>query len=169
MRFGILKCKTYFGRNHDRFFFFKIGIFPLNMRDITIYVARWWERYLLKRSLIKHTCSWRVNEHWTDKQKYFYLYLYVVSTLQDKTFCNSFICKSLVFTRISNFFASHMFIVAKIPSFVHLNNKPIKNPWLRPLLLPLIECFLNFVMNILLDSILASSIKIFLDQNENIS
>ena len=39
---------------------------------------RWWEKYLSKRSLIKHTCSWRVNllyyEHWTDKQKYFYVY-----------------------------------------------------------------------------------------------
>ena len=32
-----------------------------------------------KRTLIKHTCSSRVNllcyEHWTDKQKYFYVYL----------------------------------------------------------------------------------------------
>ena len=106
---------------------------------------------------------------WTGKQKYFYLYLYVVFTLQNITFCNSFICKSLVFTRISNFFVPHKFTVAKIPSSVQLNNKPIKNPWLRSLLLPLIQCFLNFVVNILLDSILASSIKIFLDKNENIS
>ena len=33
---------------------------------------------LSKRSLIKHTWSWRVNvlyyEHWTDKQKYFHVY-----------------------------------------------------------------------------------------------
>ena len=39
--------------------------------------ARWWEKYFPKRSLIKHTCSWRVNllyyEHWTDKRKYFYV------------------------------------------------------------------------------------------------
>ena len=32
------------------------------------------EKYLSKRSLMKHTCSWRVNllyyEHWTDKQKF---------------------------------------------------------------------------------------------------
>ena len=32
------------------------------------------EKYLSKRSLIKHTCSWRVNllyyEHWTDKQNF---------------------------------------------------------------------------------------------------
>ena len=35
------------------------------------------EKYLSKRSLIKHTCSWLVNllyyEHWTDKQKYWTL------------------------------------------------------------------------------------------------
>ena len=31
------------------------------MRDIIIYVGRWWEKYLSKRSLIKKTCSWRVN------------------------------------------------------------------------------------------------------------
>ena len=36
----------------------KVRIFPLNMHDIIIYVARWWEKYLSKRSLIKHTCSW---------------------------------------------------------------------------------------------------------------
>ena len=39
--------------------------------------GRWWEKYLSKRSLIKHTCSRRVNllyyEQWTDKQKYFYV------------------------------------------------------------------------------------------------
>ena len=29
------------------------------MRDIIIYVAWWWEKHLSKRSLIKHTCSWR--------------------------------------------------------------------------------------------------------------
>ena len=28
------------------------------MRDIIIYVAPWWEKYLSKRSLIKLTCSW---------------------------------------------------------------------------------------------------------------
>ena len=37
----------------------KVGIFTLNMRDIIIYVARWWEKYLSKRSPLKHTCSWR--------------------------------------------------------------------------------------------------------------
>ena len=37
----------------------KVRIFPLNMRDIIIYVARWWEKYLSKRSLRKNTCSWR--------------------------------------------------------------------------------------------------------------
>ena len=31
----------------------------LNIRNIFIYVARWWEMYLSKRSLLKHTCSWR--------------------------------------------------------------------------------------------------------------
>ena len=37
----------------------QVGIFPLNMCDTIIYVALWWEKYLSKRSLIKHTCSWR--------------------------------------------------------------------------------------------------------------
>ena len=37
----------------------QVRIFPLNIRDIIIYFARWWEKYLSKRSLIKHTCSWR--------------------------------------------------------------------------------------------------------------
>ena len=37
----------------------QVCIFPLNMCDIIIYVARWWEKYLSKRSLIKYTCSWR--------------------------------------------------------------------------------------------------------------
>ena len=36
----------------------QVLIFPLNMRDIIIYVARWWEKYLSKRSLIERTCSW---------------------------------------------------------------------------------------------------------------
>ena len=31
----------------------------VKFRDIIIYVAWWWEKYLSKRSLIKHTCSWR--------------------------------------------------------------------------------------------------------------
>ena len=30
-----------------------------NMRDIIIYVAWWWQKYLSKRSPLKHTCSWR--------------------------------------------------------------------------------------------------------------
>ena len=39
------------------------------------------EKYLSRRSLIKHTCSWRDKlivyyEHWTDKQKYFHVYLH---------------------------------------------------------------------------------------------
>ena len=37
----------------------QVRIFPLNMGDIIIYIAQWWEKYLQKRSLIKHTCSWR--------------------------------------------------------------------------------------------------------------
>ena len=36
----------------------KVHIYSLNMRDIIIYVARWWEKYLSKRSLLKNTCSW---------------------------------------------------------------------------------------------------------------
>ena len=37
----------------------KISIFPLNMRDMIIYVAQWWEKYLWKRNPLKDTCSWR--------------------------------------------------------------------------------------------------------------
>ena len=37
----------------------KVRIFPLNMRDIIIYVPWWWEKYLSKRSPLKHTCSRR--------------------------------------------------------------------------------------------------------------
>ena len=36
----------------------KVHIFPLNMHDIIIYVTQWWEKYLLKRSPLKHTCLW---------------------------------------------------------------------------------------------------------------
>ena len=60
-------------------------IFPLNMRDIIIYVARWWEKYLSKRSLLKRTCSWRVNllyyEYWRGKQKYFYVYVWLFGNI----------------------------------------------------------------------------------------
>ena len=37
----------------------QVHTFALNMRDIVIYTARWWEKYLSKGSLVKHTCSWR--------------------------------------------------------------------------------------------------------------
>ena len=37
----------------------QVHIFPLNMRGIIIYTARWWGKDLSKRSLIKHTCSLR--------------------------------------------------------------------------------------------------------------
>ena len=33
-------------------------IFPLNMRNIIIYVAQWWEKYLSKHNPLKHTCWW---------------------------------------------------------------------------------------------------------------
>ena len=55
----------------------KVRIFPLNMCDIIIFAAQWWEKYLSKRSLLKHTCSWRDNllyyEYWTEEQKYFHV------------------------------------------------------------------------------------------------
>ena len=35
----------------------QVRIFPLNMRGIIIYVAPLWEKYFLKRSLTKRTCS----------------------------------------------------------------------------------------------------------------
>ena len=49
----------------------QVRILPLNMRHIITYVARWWERYLSKRSLIKHTCSWRdkLTVLWTLKRQ----------------------------------------------------------------------------------------------------
>ena len=57
--------------------FVQVRIFHVNMRDIIIYVTWWWKKYLLKRSLIKHTCLQRDKllyyEHWTDKRKYFYV------------------------------------------------------------------------------------------------
>ena len=37
----------------------QVHTFALNMRDIIIYTAWWWEKYLSKGSLAKHTCSWR--------------------------------------------------------------------------------------------------------------
>ena len=37
----------------------QVRIFPLNMRNRIIYVARSWEKYFSKHSLVKHTCSWR--------------------------------------------------------------------------------------------------------------
>ena len=53
-------------------------LFKKSIKTYSWYFSRWWEKYLSKRSLIKHTCSWRVNllyyEHWTDKRKYFYVY-----------------------------------------------------------------------------------------------
>ena len=40
------------------YYFRKVCIFPLNIHDIIIYAARWWEKYLLKHSLLKRTCLW---------------------------------------------------------------------------------------------------------------
>ena len=38
-----------------------VCIFPLNMPDIVIYVALWWEKYLSKRRPLKHTyIVWRI-------------------------------------------------------------------------------------------------------------
>ena len=37
----------------------QVRIFPLNTCDLMIYIARWWEKYLSKRGIIKHTCSRR--------------------------------------------------------------------------------------------------------------
>ena len=37
--------------------FTQVGIFPLYICDILIYVARWWEKLLSKSSLNKYTCS----------------------------------------------------------------------------------------------------------------
>ena len=43
--------------------------------------ARWWEKYLSKLSILKHTCSWRDNllyyEYWIDKQKYIHVVKYI--------------------------------------------------------------------------------------------
>ena len=49
----------------------QVCIFALNMPDIIIYVAWRWEKYLSKRRLIKHTCSWhdKLIVSWTLKRK----------------------------------------------------------------------------------------------------
>ena len=89
----------------------KVRIFPLNMRDIIIFAAQWWEKYLSKRSLLKHTCSWCDNllyyEYWTDEQKYFHVKFVTVLNQSDliilfaevfvRIFCNHFYLVSLDF------------------------------------------------------------------------
>ena len=62
----IFKGNMWTFTSSDLYFFFsisfivsvKVRIFPLNIPDIIIHVARWWEKYLSKRSSLKHTCSW---------------------------------------------------------------------------------------------------------------
>ena len=43
-------------------------------QELSLFYARWWEKYLSKRSLITQTSSWRVNllhyENWKDKREY---------------------------------------------------------------------------------------------------
>ena len=39
-------------------------IFPVCMRDIIIYFAQWWEKYISKCSLIKHTSLGMVSIKW---------------------------------------------------------------------------------------------------------
>ena len=34
-------------------------LFKKSIKTYSWYFSRWWEKYLSKRSLIKHTCSWR--------------------------------------------------------------------------------------------------------------
>ena len=89
----------------------KVRIFPLNMRDIIIFAAQWWEKYLSKHSLLKHTCSWRDNllyyEYWTDEQKYFHVKFVTVLNQSDliilfaevfvRIFCHHFYLVSLDF------------------------------------------------------------------------
>ena len=43
---------------HKFYCFCIVHIFHINTRDINIYVAHWWEKYLFKSSFIKHTFSW---------------------------------------------------------------------------------------------------------------
>ena len=56
----------------------KVGIFLLNMCDIITYVSRWSKKYLSKRNLFHDVINLLYYEHWTDKQKYFYVYKIVL-------------------------------------------------------------------------------------------
>ena len=54
----------------------KVRIFPLNMRNIIIYVARWWKKYrnVGHLNILVHDVINLLNyEYWTDKQKCFYV------------------------------------------------------------------------------------------------
>ena len=51
-------CSLYFFLFVSLIVSVQVHRFPLNMCNIIIYVFRWWDKYLSKRSLIKHTCSW---------------------------------------------------------------------------------------------------------------
>ena len=47
------------------------------MRNIVIYVARWWEKYrnVAHLNILVHdVINLLYYEYWTDKQKYFYVY-----------------------------------------------------------------------------------------------
>ena len=64
----------------------QVRIFPLNMRDIIIYVAWWLEKYFSKRSLIKHTCSWRdkLIVSWTlNRQVKMFLHIFSLCLLKE--------------------------------------------------------------------------------------
>ena len=47
----------------------QVCIFPLNMCDIISYVARWWEKYLSKRSLIKLERNLPENDSYKEEEK----------------------------------------------------------------------------------------------------
>ena len=66
----------------------KVRIFPLNMRDIIIYVARWWEKYLPKRSLRKNTCSWRdkLIVLWTTEQTSKNIFTFIKNVNMEKVY-----------------------------------------------------------------------------------
>ena len=67
----------------------QVSIFPLNMCDIIIYFARWWEKYLSKDSLIKHTCSWhdKLIVLWTlNRQAKIFLHIIFLSKIKFTTY-----------------------------------------------------------------------------------
>ena len=86
----------------------KVCIFPLNMRYIIINVARWWEKYLSKRSPLKHTCSghdklivlWTLNRQAKNIFTYLIVKLSILAVPQDRSPKKSYIVGETISFRL---------------------------------------------------------------------